>query len=185
MQRSFLPPICAALIFSASPLLKADVISIGSTNVPVGTTFDLSVMTSGSSDLYALQFDLSYDPSILQLNSIMEGAFLPSAGQTFFIPGTLDNTLGTATFTADTLIGAIPGAAGAGSLAVFDFEAVAGGVSTLTLSNIILLDSNLNDISFTEQSGQVSVGSAVPEPRDRKSTRLNSSHLVISYAVFC
>src|SRR2546426_742736 len=25
----------------------------------------------------------------------------------------------------------------------------------------------------------------VPQPRDRKSTRLNSSHLVISYAVFC
>src|SRR5215467_15346874 len=24
-----------------------------------------------------------------------------------------------------------------------------------------------------------------PDPRDRKSTRLNSSHLVISYAVFC
>src|SRR2546426_4771869 len=27
--------------------------------------------------------------------------------------------------------------------------------------------------------------SAPPAPRDRKSTRLNSSHLVISYAVFC
>src|SRR2546426_6998547 len=27
--------------------------------------------------------------------------------------------------------------------------------------------------------------SAVRPPRDRKSTRLNSSHLVISYAVFC
>src|SRR5256885_11924792 len=25
----------------------------------------------------------------------------------------------------------------------------------------------------------------LPDPRDRKSTRLNSSHLVISYAVFC
>src|SRR5256885_6333782 len=25
----------------------------------------------------------------------------------------------------------------------------------------------------------------IPEARDRKSTRLNSSHLVISYAVFC
>src|SRR3989454_7704109 len=25
----------------------------------------------------------------------------------------------------------------------------------------------------------------LPRPRDRKSTRLNSSHLVISYAVFC
>src|SRR5256885_11721560 len=28
-------------------------------------------------------------------------------------------------------------------------------------------------------------GTVVPEPPDRKSTRLNSSHLVISYAVFC
>src|SRR5256885_12040624 len=28
-------------------------------------------------------------------------------------------------------------------------------------------------------------GGAVPRGRDRKSTRLNSSHLVISYAVFC
>src|SRR2546426_9365802 len=27
--------------------------------------------------------------------------------------------------------------------------------------------------------------SDAPAPRDRKSTRLNSSHLVISYAVFC
>src|SRR5256885_8511071 len=29
------------------------------------------------------------------------------------------------------------------------------------------------------------VSGAAPETRDRKSTRLNSSHLVISYAVFC
>src|SRR5256885_6260993 len=28
-------------------------------------------------------------------------------------------------------------------------------------------------------------GTREKEPRDRKSTRLNSSHLVISYAVFC
>src|SRR5256885_9708999 len=31
----------------------------------------------------------------------------------------------------------------------------------------------------------VKVGSAVGPRQDRKSTRLNSSHLVISYAVFC
>src|SRR5204862_8077616 len=29
------------------------------------------------------------------------------------------------------------------------------------------------------------VGDAVPDPLDRKSTRLNSSHVEISYAVFC
>src|SRR2546426_8030322 len=31
----------------------------------------------------------------------------------------------------------------------------------------------------------LAVGGPVDEVRDRKSTRLNSSHLVISYAVFC
>src|SRR5256885_6349391 len=33
--------------------------------------------------------------------------------------------------------------------------------------------------------GADDVGEAHPRRRDRKSTRLNSSHLVISYAVFC
>src|SRR5256885_7045470 len=33
--------------------------------------------------------------------------------------------------------------------------------------------------------GEVVHPDAVAEDRDRKSTRLNSSHLVISYAVFC
>src|SRR3989454_5011087 len=39
-----------------------------------------------------------------------------------------------------------------------------------------------NAIKFTEE-GQVDVSASVTQ--DRKSTRLNSSHLVISYAVFC
>src|SRR5256885_12178179 len=33
--------------------------------------------------------------------------------------------------------------------------------------------------------GEDTVGGLVPAQGDRKSTRLNSSHLVISYAVFC
>src|SRR5256885_12525229 len=33
--------------------------------------------------------------------------------------------------------------------------------------------------------GEALASEAAPTPRDRKSTRLNSSHLVISYAVFC
>src|SRR5256885_9885593 len=37
-----------------------------------------------------------------------------------------------------------------------------------------------------EEDEAISIfGDQVPESRDRKSTRLNSSHLVISYAVFC
>src|SRR5688500_19347158 len=49
-----------------------------------------------------------------------------------------------------------------------------------------------SDLSIWKSSGvgcgRSSTGTARPEPAacpDRKSTRLNSSHLVISYAVFC
>src|ERR1039457_7370727 len=34
-------------------------------------------------------------------------------------------------------------------------------------------------------NGPLHPGSCIPDKIDRKSTRLNSSHLVISYAVFC
>src|SRR5256885_9432456 len=41
-------------------------------------------------------------------------------------------------------------------------------------------------IPFCSASAQLSGATAAPlMPVDRKSTRLNSSHLVISYAVFC
>ena len=49
----------------------------------------------------------------------------------------------------------------------------------------------LNEVSFTAKTGQITalVGPSGSETNastvDRKSTRLNSSHPVISYAVFC
>src|SRR5256885_3535376 len=39
--------------------------------------------------------------------------------------------------------------------------------------------------TFIENASAYSPFRCFPVPRDRKSTRLNSSHLVISYAVFC
>ena len=101
--------LAAALLFV--PLLTAQaVISPGSTDVFVNQVFTLPVDIAGVSDLYAFQFDLAFDPTILQLLSVFEGGFLPSAGSTIFIPGAIDNIGGTATATADTLVGDIPGA---------------------------------------------------------------------------
>src|SRR5256885_13334916 len=40
------------------------------------------------------------------------------------------------------------------------------------------------DTKFTKKS-ELSTFMLIYNPKDRKSTRLNSSHLVISYAVFC
>src|SRR5688500_19802157 len=73
-----------------------------------------------------------------------------------------------------TLLSSIPGTAVTSVRfddALHEFDVVPGVKEDVT--DIIL---NLKDLVLRSES---------PEPVDRKSTRLNSSHLVISYAVFC
>src|SRR2546426_6101010 len=55
----------------------------------------------------------------------------------------------------------------------------AGGTYTVTLT----VTDNQGASGTTSKS--VTVAAPNQQPTDRKSTRLNSSHLVISYAVFC
>jgi hypothetical protein len=156
--------LAAALLFVPTVLAQA-VISAGSSGVSVDQIFVLPVSITDASDVYAFQFDLGFDPAILQLLSISEGSFLSSAGSTIFVPGTIDNIGGTATDNADTLVGNIPGASGDGVLVDFMFEAVAPGASSLTLSNGFLLDPSFNEIPFTTVDGSVTVSTgAVPEP---------------------
>ena len=155
--------LAAALLFV--PLLTAQaVISAGSTDTSVDQIFTLPVSIADASDVYAFQFDLAFDPTILQLLSISEGSFLPSAGSTIFIPGDIDNIGGNAISNADTLVGDIPGATGDGDLVDFMFQAINPGISSLSLSNGLLFDSSFNDIPFTTMDGSVTVSSATPEP---------------------
>lgn len=131
----------------------------------IGTTFELSVSISSVEDLYAYQFDIDFDPSILLVASVGEGAFLPGAGTTFFDSGTIDNVTGKVSFTIDTLLGAIPGLSGSGTLAVLEFQAAAEGVSVVSLSNVMLLDSGFTQITFATRSASISPSaSPVPEP---------------------
>jgi hypothetical protein len=129
--------------------------------VPPGNTFVVGVNISGVTDLYSFQFDLSFNPAVLQVTNVLEGVFLLSGGgTTFFVPGTIDNTAGNVTFNADTLIGAIPGVSGNGTLVLFDFTALAQGTSALTISNVILQDSTGALLNSTTTGGSVTV----PEP---------------------
>jgi hypothetical protein len=138
-----------------------------SSSVSVGSNVTLDINISNVTDLYAFQFDLSFAPSLLSSVSIVEGAFLPGGGATFFIPGTIDNVGGTVASTADTLLGPGPGVDGSGTLAILTLTGLAPGTSAIDLSNVFLLDSNLNSIDASLQSGSVEVTSpttSVPEP---------------------
>lgn len=164
-----------ALGFASSSLADSGaVVSIApsSSNVNVGDNFTVDVNISNVTDLYGFQFDLSLAPGVLSAVSIMEGSFLAGGGATFFIPGTIDNTAGTIALSANTLLGPGPGVGGSGTLAVLTVKGLSPGSSSIDLSDVLLLDSNLNPISFDLQAGSITVAPVVATPEPSSLTLL-------------
>jgi cohesin domain-containing protein len=150
------------IVFCLAPRLgHADpVVTAGSGSVPVivnvGDVFTIPVSITDAVDLIHWQFDLSFDPDILQANTVTEGPFLSSGGSniTLFIEGVIDNNNGTITIVTDSCIACFPGPSGSGVLANIEFEALAPGLSPLDLSNVFL---NLDDSGFQVVDGLVCV----------------------------
>lgn len=136
------------------------------TSPQVGSGVDLSVLISGVTDLYGYNFSLSFDASLLQVTGISEGSFLGSAGSTYFDGGSIDNGAGTISYLFDTLIGAVPGASGSGTLVTIHLNAIGTGTSALTFASAdtMFVDSNLGAITVQMVDGSLQVAAAVPEP---------------------
>ena len=155
------------LLYSASafagsiPIVSVDPLS---SSVSLGSNFTLDINIANVTDLYAFQFDIGFGPSVLQAMGVLEGPFLATGGNTSFFPGFIDNGAGNITFIANTLLGPGPGVNGSGTLVILQFLASGVGISTIDISNLILLDSNLNQIDATTESGTVTVTSPIPEP---------------------
>jgi hypothetical protein len=137
-----------------------------------GSAFTVDVNISGVTDLYDYQFDLDFNPAVLQATGVVEGSFLSSGGATFFLPGSIDDSAGTIDFNADSLLTAISGVSGSGTLLEIEFSAIALGSSALTIpdnSDLILQDSSGALISTgAPVNSQVQVkghsNTGVPEP---------------------
>ncbi|MES2353423.1 MAG: cohesin domain-containing protein [Pseudomonadota bacterium] len=153
------------LFLALSATCFAGVISVvgPGTSPAVADTFTINIQGTGIVDLYAFQFDLSFDPTLLAANATTQGTLLAGSGG--FLPGVIDNISGDITFIADTLSGLVSGVTGDGTLAAISFTALAPGTSAITLNNFIFLDSNLTDITETIENGIVTVAEiAMPEP---------------------
>jgi adhesin HecA-like repeat protein len=149
--------VATCAFFASLTVLRAATISIGN----VSSTDDVTVDISGVTDLYAYQFDIGFDPTLLEATGETEGPFLSSGGGTTFVAGAIDNSAGTLSDTADSLTGMVSGVTGLGTLATIDFQAIGVGTSPITLSNILLLDSGGNSIPFMSENGSVT---STPEP---------------------
>ncbi len=141
-------------------------ISPSSENVTNGQSFAVDVNIDDIPDVFDYQFSLTFNPAVLAAQSVTEGALFANTGDSFFSPGTIDNSAGAVTLTFDTLLTSVVGVAGPGTLAVVDFKAIGLGTSSIDFSplgDLILEDSNENTLTVTPISGSVDV-LPTPEP---------------------
>jgi len=157
-----------AIVFYLSLLpLRAEAIMPTVTFEPVsqeavlGDSFYLDVVVKDVEDLYGFQFQLSFDPEIVEAISLVEGDFLSTGGSTFFKAGEIDNTAGTIDWTYGLLLDGVPGVSGSGSLTTLNFNAIGSGTTLLTLSNVKLVDSSSQEITCGVEDGSITV---IPEP---------------------
>jgi len=113
--------------------------------VRVGDTFTVRVNAEKVTDLAGWQFDLTFDPDVLEAVEVREGNFLKrSGGTTFFQRGTIENTAGKITGLSSALISK-EGVTGTGKLLSVVFSAKAEGNSELVLRNF-QLGSNTGEV---------------------------------------
>jgi hypothetical protein len=180
MRRSVTLWMVAGLLLGAGSVFATPVVSIqpSVSTIAPGDSLTLDVDIADVTDLFAFQFDLGFDPTALAAAGVTEGDFLPAGGTTLFIPGAIDDAAGSIAATADALFGTSV-VTGSGALARVALNALASGTSPITLSNVILLDSSLNDIPFTLSSGTVDVRGASPVPEPTPLTLLGTGGLTL------
>ncbi|ACV62797.1 Ig domain protein group 2 domain protein [Desulfofarcimen acetoxidans DSM 771] len=147
---------CAVTITTGSATIVG--IDPATKTVSAGDTFDLDVLITPATAIAGAQFNLSYDPAVLQVNSVTEGGLLKQNGNTsFFLTGVIDNNSGLLNNVAGAITTSGGEVSGAGSLAVISFTAKATGTSTLTLSNVIAANKAAQAVPVQVNGGSVTV----------------------------
>jgi cohesin domain-containing protein len=176
------PVLISAMATCASSQLFADAVvsdgdsTLGDRSVMAGESIQVIIYVSQVSDLYAYQLDYSWDPAFLRLVAATPSEFPGPA----FTEGR-GPTNGTASFAA-SLVGTVPGlssySGGGLGLVLFDFEGLAPGTSPLILSDVTLLDSEMNPIPFSTVNDEVMV--FAPEPRLMPMLRLMLASAILA-----
>ena len=105
------------------------------TPIHVGDTFTINIRAENVFDLAGWQFDIAFDPTMLEAIDMSEGDFLKPGGvTTFFQDGRIDNPSGKITGLNAARL-ADRGVSGGGTLLQVRFKAKSGGETELTLLN--------------------------------------------------
>ncbi|HIE31699.1 MAG TPA: tandem-95 repeat protein [Methanosarcinales archaeon] len=133
-----------------------------SQNVYPGS-FTVNVTVDPAEPIAGVQFDLSFDASLVSAESVTEGDLLNQDGaSTHFSPGTIDNTTGTIAGVAGVIT--TPGAtvSAPGVFATIQMTAKSvGGTSPLDLSSVIVGDINGTAVSIMVNDGTVTITTCI------------------------
>ena len=133
-------------------------------NIHAGNTFTLDIRAEKVIDFAGWQFDIAFDPAVLEAIEVNEGDFLKEGGgTTFFQKGTIDNATGKITKLSSARLNE-DGVSGTGTLLSVTFTAKAGGETRLTLDNFQLgsvtgevINAGPHEVAFTIE-GQLATG---------------------------
>ena len=105
------------------------------TPIHTGDTFTLDIRAENVTDLAGWQFDIAFDPALLEAINVSEGNFLKTdGGSTFFQSGSIDNAAGKITGLNAARL-STQGVNGTGTLLQVRFKAKATGQTELALRN--------------------------------------------------
>ena len=110
---------------------------LSKTPIHIDDTFTFDVRAESISDLAGWQFDIAFDPAVLEAIEVSEGDFLKTdGGSTFFQSGRIDNAAGKIT---GLIAGRISegGVSGSGSVLQVRFKAKSEGETELALGNFL------------------------------------------------
>ena len=104
------------------------------TPIYIDDTFTLDISAETVFDLAGWQFDIAFNPTILEAISVSEGNFLRTGGTTFFQAGSINNANGKITGLSAARLSA-QGVTGTGTLLQVRFKAKSDGETKLALQN--------------------------------------------------
>jgi hypothetical protein len=159
--------IAVFLVLSLAILLPGIAFAAGNAVVSVtapagavdpGEQFTVDIDVVPNNAIAGMQFSLSFDASLVSADSIVEGDLLSQGGaSTYFSPGQIDNGAGTITGVFGVIITPGQSVAAPGTLATITMTAVAGGTCPLTLSGVVVGDTNGQSIPVDLVNGSVSI----------------------------
>ncbi|MHA2065614.1 MAG: cohesin domain-containing protein [Candidatus Thorarchaeota archaeon] len=126
-------------------------------NANIGDTVTVGVVGSEVVGLYGIQFDLSYNSGILELQSVDGGDFLKTGGATTFCTPYKTDNPGLIKDVACTRLGKAEGVTGSGTLMIIEFTARTSGTSDMQLTNVKIADIDANVLDLGASSGKVVV----------------------------